>query len=209
MAKPFTAQAFQEIANVSRETCARLQIYADILSAWQARINLVSDASLADVWRRHLLDSAQLIGHIPPSARTLIDFGSGAGFPGLVLAMLSGLEVTLVESNTRKAAFLREVARATQTAVDVRAVRVETLPPTHFDIITARALASVDALCELAAPFFAAREDLPTAALFLKGERAAEELTLAEKRWNIRAESLTSITDPAGSILRISALGHR
>lgn len=211
--KALSRQQFQDVTNVSRETLDRLQIYADTLIAWQARTNLISNASAADIWRRHFLDSAQLAAHIPAAAKTLIDFGSGAGFPGLVLAILTGLEVTLVEATARKAAFLTEVARRTDASVTVRTARIESLPPAHFDIITARALTAVDGLCRLSAPFFAANSGVvskeSTIALFLKGQNVAEELTLARKQWTLETEFLLSVSDPSGVILRITTLSPR
>ena len=108
-----TPEAFRRATGVSRETLSRLENYAEILKHWQSRVNLVGAATLPDLWRRHMYDSAQLAAHLPPSARIITDIGSGAGFPGLVLAIMLGLETHLIEANKRKCAFLREAARAT------------------------------------------------------------------------------------------------
>jgi 16S rRNA (guanine527-N7)-methyltransferase len=114
---------------VSRETLDRLQVYLDLLARWQSRINLVGPATLADPWRRHILDCAQLWRFWPTGAQTLADLGSGAGLPGLVLAVMGAPTVHLIESDQRKAAFLREASRACGVAVTVHAQRSEAIPP--------------------------------------------------------------------------------
>src|SRR6185369_225024 len=141
--------------NVSRETISALETYAGLLRKWQKAINLVSGATLDDVWRRHFLDSAQLLPLIPEGDGHITDLGSGAGFPGLVLALLSGRPTHLVESDQRKAAFLGEVARATGCAgrVQIHAARVEALKPWGAAVITARALADLTQLLDWASPF--------------------------------------------------------
>src|SRR5689334_6015701 len=140
MSNPLTAEAFAEQLHVSRETLDRLRIYVDLLTRWNARINLVGASSLVDVWRRHILDSAQLIRHIDPATRVMVDLGSGAGLPGLILGILGVPEVNLIEADQRKAAFLREAARVTQVPVIVHASRVESVKVFTADIVTARAL---------------------------------------------------------------------
>ena len=126
MAEPPLGRAgFAAQVDVSRETLDRLTLYLELLERWQPAINLVGPATLADPWRRHLLDSAQLVAHLPARRPLLVDLGSGAGFPGMVLAILGAGPVTLIESDRRKAQFLREVARATATDVTIRAERIE------------------------------------------------------------------------------------
>src|ERR1700730_12401053 len=120
MTSPLGPGGFAEIVPVSRETLARLEAYAALLTRWSARINLVGRGALADLWRRHIHDSAQLWPLLPASARTLIALGSGAGLPGLVLAILGVPGVELVEADSRKAAFLREAARVTGAEVTIR-----------------------------------------------------------------------------------------
>jgi 16S rRNA (guanine527-N7)-methyltransferase len=176
-------QGFAGIVPVSRETLARLEAYAAQLTLWSARINLVGRSTLADLWRRHILDAAQLQPLLPASARRLIDLGSGAGFPGLVLAILGVPGVELIEADSRKCAFLREAARVTETDVTIRPCRIQAVPPHPVDVVTARACAPLDRLLELAEPFLASGSE----AWFLKGERAAEELTLARKHWTMTA----------------------
>ena len=182
----------------------RLEVYAAHLRRWQGAINLVSRASLDDLWRRHFLDSAQLLRHAPAGVHWL-DLGSGAGFPGLVLAIM-GARVTLVESDQRKCVFLREAARLSGAAVSILAQRIED-PPTGMDavdIITARALAPLDRLIALAAPW----AGLDTVGLFPKGQDVDSELTRCAKYRRIRFEMLPSITAPAARIVRVEGLHH-
>src|SRR6201986_426181 len=138
----FGPNEFAQAAGVSRETLARLKAYVGLLADWNARHNLVSARSLDDVWRRHIWDSAQLASLVPPSARTLADLGSGAVFPGLVLAALlhDRVAVTLFESTGKKADFLRAAAERMALAVSVRNERIEAGGPGRFDVVTARAL---------------------------------------------------------------------
>ena len=188
-----------------------------LLAKWQRAINLVGPRTIDDAWRRHFLDSAQiwplLKRHIAgrPSP-VLVDLGSGAGFPGLVLAIMASgaavpLAVHLVESDQRKAAFLQEVARATETAVTIHALRAEALGKSGIvkaDIVTARALAPVDDLLAMAEPFL-----LPDAiCVFLKGAAVDAELTRAGETWTMSVERVPSRTDSSGTILRIQHLGR-
>lgn len=196
----FGPENFRQQTNVSRETLDRLQAYADLLVKWQARINLVSASTLKDLWMRHMLDGAQLYALLPKDCRVLVDLGSGAGFPGLVLAIMGVPEVHLIESDTRKAVFLKEAARAAGTVIQVHNVRIESaaLGPIA-DVVSARALASVDKLCAYAKPLLKEGGKC----LFLKGQKGHEELTDAGKIWNIRSDWTVSQTDPSGAILMI------
>ena len=196
---PLTAQGFAEIFPVSRETLARFEAYAELLTRWSARINLVGRDTIADLWRRHFLNSAQLRPLVPDGAESLIDLGSGAGFPGLVLAILGVGEVELVEADSRKAAFLREAARVAEASVTIRPCRIAAVPAHSVGVVTARALAPLDRLLDLARPFLGA----DTVCLFPKGERAGEELTLARKRWTMTVVLHNSIADPRGVVLRL------
>jgi 16S rRNA (guanine527-N7)-methyltransferase len=199
---PLGARGFAELFPVSRETLARLEAYADLLTRWSARINLVGRDTLADLWRRHMLDSAQLCPLAPNYAQTLIDLGSGAGFPGLVLAILGARGVELVEADSRKAAFLREAVRVTGANLTIRACRIAAVPPHPVDVVTARALAPLDRLLDLASPFVAPR----TVCLFPKGEKAGEELTIARKHWTMTASMHHGIADPRGIVLRLDGI---
>ena len=193
------AQGFAELIPVSRETLARLEAYAALLTQWSARINLIGRDTVADLWRRHILDSAQLRPYVPERARSVIDFGSGAGFPGLILAILGVPGVELVEADSRKSAFLREAMRITEVAVTLRPCRIEAVPPHRVDVVTARACAPLDRLLGLAEPFHAPGSEC----LFLKGERVEEELTLARKHWTMTVSTCQSRSDPRGVILRL------
>lgn len=203
MAEALTADGFQRATGVSRETLARLEIYAALLVKWQPTINLVGRSTLDDVWRRHFLDSAQLFPLLPEGVRVLVDLGSGAGFPGLVLAILGVAETHLIESDQRKATFLREVARATGVPVQVHARRIEAVPPFAADAVTSRALAPLADLLAWASPFIGNQG----VCLFPKGRQVEDELTGAAKGWNMRVERFDSQTDPTGTILRVSKLG--
>lgn len=184
----------------SLEQNPRLQAYADLLRQWQAKINLVSNATLDDLWTRHMADSAQLLELLPKRPCRLLDMGSGAGFPGLVLAILGAGEVTLVESDVRKCAFLREAARITETPVTIHSQRLEQLPPQQADVITARALAPIAQLLHWGQPHL----NPGGIYLFLKGQAVEEELTAATKQWHISEQRLPSATDPRGQIVRIT-----
>ncbi len=187
----------------------RLTIYAERLIRWNTRINLVGAASMTDLWRRHMLDSAQLIDRLPPRAAELVDLGTGAGFPGLVLAILSGLRAHLVEADTRKAAFLSEVARLTEASATVHSIRIEYLEPFPVDVITARALAPLPRLLDYASPILEVSAGRAPICLFLKGAKWQEELTTAQKEWSMRADSFTSISDPTGRVLILGNVSRR
>jgi 16S rRNA (guanine527-N7)-methyltransferase len=201
---PLGPEGFAELVPVSRETLARLEAYAELLTRWSARINLVGRDTLADLWRRHILDSAQLHRLIPSSAQNLIDLGSGAGLPGLVLAILGVPGVELVEADSRKAAFLREASRITEVEVAIRPCRVQAVPPHPVDVVTARACAPLDRLLDLAAPFLVP----DTLCLFPKGERFNEELTLARKAWTINVSVEQSLSDRRGVVLRLQQVAR-
>ncbi len=194
-----TPQEFQVKTGVDTTTLARLIAYADLLVKWQARINLVGPDTLPDVWKRHFLDSAQIFPLLRRPFSRLVDLGSGAGFPGLVLAILGVPDVHLVESDARKAVFLREAARITATPITVHAQRIEKLPPLAAGIITSRALAPLEKLLDLAHPHLAPNGDF----FFLKGKGADDELTRAGKEWIISIDRIPSQTDPSGAILHL------
>jgi 16S rRNA (guanine527-N7)-methyltransferase len=199
---PLTRVEAGELLRVPRETLDRLQAYLDLLAVWQRRINLVGAATLADPWRRHVVDCGQLWRFWPDGARTLVDLGSGAGLPGLVLTVLGAPATHLVESDRRKAAFLREAARACGVRATVHAARVEDLPPLDADVVTARALAPLPELLALAEP-----QLRPGAVcLFLKGRAAESELTLARETWKMTVDRRASVSDPDGQVLIISEI---
>lgn len=192
-------EGFARLTGVSRETLDRLGAYVELLRAWNSRINLVGPNTLGDVWRRHILDSAQLMPLLPGNTRTVIDLGSGAGLPGMVLAVMGVPVVHLVESDQRKAAFLREAKRVTGAAVDIHAVRAEKVLGIKADVVVARALAPVDNLLHIVVPFLGTH----SICLFLKGRGMEEELREAERGWRMTARITPSRSDPSGRILRL------
>jgi 16S rRNA (guanine527-N7)-methyltransferase len=205
---------FAEAFDVSRETLDRLELYARLLGQWQKAVNLVSAKTLPQVWERHFADSAQLY-RMAPDAKRWIDLGSGAGFPGLVVAILMAERgegrVTLVESDARKCAFMREVARQAGIVVDVVDERIESfstkgrISETAIDVISARALAPLDRLLELSSALFSRN----TLGLFLKGRELRSELDEAQRRWAFDSTVVPSLTDASGQILQVRALRAR
>jgi len=205
MVEVIDAESFSALLHVSRETMERLTVYESLLHKWQKSINLVSPSSLPELWSRHMLDSAQLVALAPAAPRVWMDIGSGAGFPGMVVAILmannSGFHMNLVESDARKAIFLKEASRLTGAPVTVHTVRVEELSPGSLqpDVISARALAPLPHLLGYCAPFFRAG----TTGLFLKGAGYRAELTEAQKHWIFSSEAIPSRSDPNGVVLKV------
>ena len=190
--------------DVSRETLDRLTVYADLLERWNPRINLVSKASLADLWPRHIQDSAQLVQLAPREATSWVDLGSGGGFPGLVAAIITGTPTTLIESDQRKSAFLRTVARETGTDCTVLTSRIEQAPAQDAQVLSARALADLDILLD-----YTLRHMSPTGvALFPKGATWKKEVDNARLRWKFDLEAIKSKTQPEAAILRISGVAR-
>jgi 16S rRNA (guanine527-N7)-methyltransferase len=201
--------------DVSRETIARLDQFVGLLLAWQRRINLISPTTIPSLWTRHVADSLQLLDLVRTSnrePRVWLDLGAGGGFPGIVIACavadVPGTRVHLIESNTKKASFLREAVRAAAVPGIVHAARIETMSTelgATADFVTARALAPLPDLFEMIAPFL----KKGAKALLPKGQDLDIELTEATKHWNIEAESAPSKTSSAGRILIVHALSKR
>lgn len=194
--RPMTALEFATALDVSRETLARLQAFESLLRQWQTTINLVSARTLDDIWRRHFLDSGQLCPLIS-DAQSIVDIGSGAGFPGLVVTIMTGAPVTLIEADQRKAAFLREAARITRATPAIIAGRAEAVRSFPADVVTARAVAPLAKLLALAEPWVKPGGRC----YFLKGSSVEEDLTDAETLWNITYDLTPSLSDPAGAIV--------
>ena len=200
------AEDFAATFNVSRETLDKLLAYVALLEQWQPRINLVAGATLPDVWHRHIADSAQLLALAPKSGKWL-DIGSGAGFPGLVIAIMAhagaGTRVTLIESDRRKCAFLAEVARHTGISVEIHTARIEQIATQRMleavDVVSARALAPLVRLIPLSMPFFGDA----TLGLFPKGRDAESEVTQARTALDFDVEMTPSLTDAAARIVAI------
>lgn len=191
--------------NVSRETICRLKVYQDLLESWQQKLNLVSSSTLSEAWDRHFLDSSQLLSYLPSESLSLIDLGSGAGFPGLVLALMrpENLSVTLVESDFKKCVFLENVSRETKVPVTILQSRIENLEKSlKADVITARGLAPLVKLLDYAYPLMHEK----SVGLFLKGKEVENEIEAAQKKWNFDLEIYPSLTDSRGRILKVKHL---
>lgn len=201
---------FTEEYNVSHETLNRLKTYQSLLNEWQAKFNLVSNSSLEDAWNRHFLDSAQLFEFIPKEAKTLADFGSGAGFPGMVLAIMACektpyLKVSLIESTKKKTLYLNEVAQTTSVPVTIVNERIENIKPQKFDVITSRAMTALNELLNYAFPF--CRNN--TVCIFPKGKNYATELAEAHKHWHFKCRIEPSRLSEEGRILIISDIAKK
>jgi 16S rRNA (guanine527-N7)-methyltransferase len=207
------AEAFA-LTPVSRETEERLERFVDLLLAWQKTMHLVSPASIPKLWTRHVADSLQLLD-LAPDARLWVDLGSGGGFPGLVLACAladkpgaQGAQVHLVESNNRKAAFLREAVRITGAPAVVQAMRIEKFVANFAavpDVVTSRALLPFKSLIDISFTLLS-RDAL---GLFPKGQDVAVELTQATKYWNIDYNLVPSRTDSLARIVVVRGLDRR
>lgn len=203
------AEDFAKAFNVSRETIARLEIYLALLQKWNPKINLVSKSTIENAWQRHFADSAQIWGLAPDHIQNWVDIGSGAGFPGLVIAAIAveknpDLHMTLIESDRRKSIFMQTVAREMGVDVTILTDRIEKIPAQSADVLSARALASLSQLLE-----FTEKHRKPQGvSLFPKGVNVDKELTDAVTSWHISAETFPSITDTDAVILRIGEF-HR
>jgi len=198
-----------ETLGVSRETFERLRIFSDLLIKWNPHINLVSKTTVDDLWTRHFRDSAQLLRLCDHSAEHWVDLGSGGGFPGLVIAAMQDepdapRRVTLIESDTRKATFIRTVIREAGLSAEVIAKRIEDAPEQNSNIISARALAPLGALLGLAFRHI----DADAICLFPKGEKWRDELDAARARWSFDYEAIKSETDGNAVILKIGGLAR-
>lgn len=199
---------FRAVFDVSRETLGRLEIFHATLAKWNARINLVSRPSMKSVWHRHFADSAQLWRLRPPNARSWLDLGAGAGFPGLVIAVLAretdpALRISLVESDERKAAFLSTVSRALDLQVAVHCRRAEKLSSQGADVVSARALAPLSELL----PSLEKHRAGTGIGLFLKGASVHKEIGEAEANgWRFERKLHPSVTHRGAATLEIGAI---
>ena len=205
----YSFEDFARDSNVSRETLADYQAWHTLLLKWNRKINLVSPSALGDFWRRHAMDSWQIWPHIPKTASKFIDLGSGAGFPGLAMAIgcksRGQGSVTLVESAGKKTTFLKTVIRELNLPANAISERAENIEPESYDVITARAFAPLPRLLAYAQPFWGEG----TIGLFLKGEAAEQELTESSKEWRYNVESIPSRSDVTGCLLKITELRRR
>lgn len=193
--------------DVSRETLLKLRAYEASLQEWQNKFNLVSKSSLEDAWNRHFIDSMQLFKYIPQSAQSLYDFGSGAGFPGMVLAIMAAektpyLKVSLIESIGKKTLYLKHVSEICSVNVEIFNQRIESLPKNKVDVVTSRAMTSLSDLLGYAYPFCKKE----TVCIFPKGKKHQEEIDEAKKHWQFECQIHPSETSSEGVILVITKL---
>lgn len=186
--------------SVPRETFDRLVKFSEIFLKWQNSINLVAPGEVDQLWQRHIIDSVQLQKYIPPGSE-VIDFGTGGGFPGLIISIL-GYDVTLVESDQKKSIFLAEASLFTGCGPIILNKRIEDLGSPKFDVVTSRACASLDKLLHMSSPLMNEK----TFCLFLKGKNYDGEIKVAKEQFDFNIEIHPSITDPSGVVLKISNL---
>lgn len=206
----YTAEDFASQTNVSRETLADYQAWQALLFKWNRKINLVSPAALDDFWRRHALDSWQITPYMADRACNYIDLGSGAGFPGIALAIAAKSKtpeshILMVESAGKKASFLKTVIRELHLPASVTSQRAEEIPAKPYDIVSARAFAPLDRLLNYAQPFWGEA----TIGLFLKGGNVQDELTDADKSWTYSKDVIPSLSESTGCILKITGLSPK
>ncbi|AFX99699.1 methyltransferase GidB [Candidatus Endolissoclinum faulkneri L2] len=194
-----TPSDLQQLLSLTNNQRKDLEKYAELLVKWQSRSSLVSYNTLTNLWSRHFLDSAQLLIHMKDLPGPVLDLGSGAGFPGLVLSIIGREDIVIVESDSRKIAFLQAVLSVIGVSPIIKACRIESLQFTTAGIITARALASVDKLLRYSESYSYAE----TVFLFLKGERVDEELIIAQNTWKMLVTKYSSIAYPRGVVLKL------
>jgi 16S rRNA (guanine527-N7)-methyltransferase len=196
--------------NVSRETMDALEGYRLLIVKWAKQINLVGPSTLTHFWERHALDCAQMLPLAGPKIASLVDFGTGAGLPGLIIAALlkdsdTGCQITLVEASAKRCGFLREAARTIGVDVTILHEKIETVAPTPADIVTARAFAPLEKLLDYASPWM----DLGARAIFFKGADVQSEIEQASTNWTFQSRINTSVTDSRGCVVEILNLRRR
>lgn len=192
------------MANVSRETQEKLEAFEALLRKWTSAINLVSKSTLDDLWARHIEDSLQL-SELAPASGAWVDLGSGGGLPGIVISIAApDIKMTLIESDQRKAAFLRQAIIELDLNASVIANRVDQAPPQHADILSARALAPLTDLLEMAGRHLSPQG----VCIFPKGARHEAEIATAQEQWTFNCQRIKSNTNPNAAILRISEISR-
>ena len=189
----------QETLHVSRETCDKLVLYVDLLTKWQASINLVSHKTISEVWERHILDCAQIISYLPETPVKILDLGSGAGLPAVLLAIMTDHEVHMVESDSRKCAFMQTALREAGTSATIHNERLEALAFQDADIVTARAFAPLDRLLD----WTEAQHKEGQIFWLLKGRGVNEELTNLPDSQTVESQQFDSLVSGEGVILRL------
>ncbi|SFR53951.1 16S rRNA m(7)G-527 methyltransferase [Yoonia tamlensis] len=196
-------------ANVSRETIDRLQEFANLVRKWTVKINLISPSTVETLWERHIIDSAQIYASAPNSFEKWVDIGSGGGFPGIVVAIIGkekqpDAEFVLIESDLRKATFLRTAIRELRIPATVIADRIEVAPPQDADIVSARALSTLSTLL----PYVDRHLNPAGIAILHKGKKASEEVAAARDNWRFALEDSPSLTDPHAQILVVKGISR-
>ncbi len=196
--------------DVSRETIQDLETFSTLVTKWTPKINLIAKSSADDIWDRHIIDSVQIYKYAPKQFGTWVDLGSGGGFPGIVMAVLGKAKqptarFVLVESDQRKAAFLRTAIRELGVSAEVVAERIEAAPPQEADVVSARALTPLSGLLPLVSRHIAANG----IALLHKGKQASQEVAEARKQATFELEDHASFTDPQARILAIQRITLR
>ena len=192
------------LLGASPETSERLAAYVAVLGEWQPRLKLVGPGTVDEIWSRHVLDCGQIARYVPPTCRRLVDLGSGAGLPGLILAIMGVAGVEMVERDESKAAFLHAAANVCDVDVGIHRMRIEDLPRGPADVVTARALAPLDVLLPVTAPFLGEG----SVAIFPKGRSVDEELKSAARHWHMWFSRHPSLSDEQSSILVINRIHH-
>lgn len=203
----YKKEDFKGLTDISDENFEKLELYHALLLKWQKAINIVSNKTIDEAWHRHFIDSAQVINLIPENVGTHADLGCGGGFPGLVIAIMRpDIDTHLIESDERKCQFMRTVAREVGASVNIHTVRIENIGDDFLpDFITARALSSLENLLEYCLVWAGRNKDLELC--FMKGMRADEEISEAQKKFSFEYKSTPSITDNSAQILSIKNLG--
>lgn len=207
MAPPADIAIALQRLGATEDALDKLSAYVAVLDKWRQRINLIGPASMDDIWRRHVLDSAQAWPHLDAPNKAILDLGAGAGLPGLILAGMGAPDVTLMDSDQRKAVFLREAARAMGVVPKVVAARFDiglAEQDRKYHVVTARAVATISKL----APILAKALNSEGYALLHKGAQAEKELTEAQKSWTLRYALIPSITDQSGKLVKIWGLAR-
>ncbi|MBQ5469961.1 MAG: 16S rRNA (guanine(527)-N(7))-methyltransferase RsmG [Acetobacter sp.] len=189
--------------DVSRETQERLEVFVALLKKWNTHINLVSSGDIQKIWERHILDSVQIVPLLR-GQKHFIDMGSGGGFPGVVIGLVTGIPGTLIEAHQKKVAFLREAIRVTEANLTVIGERLERVKIDPAPVVTARALAPLKKLLDWACPFLTPHG----MGLFLKGQQVAEEIKEAQHHWQMRVDIYPSLLSSEGTLLKVSHLNR-
>lgn len=191
--------------NVSRETKEKLVHYVSLLEKWNKSINLIAPSTVSDIWHRHIEDSLQMLPLLPSKPTEILDIGSGAGLPGIIISLSTDHKVTLVDSDKKKGLFLKEIRRHLNASYDIICDRAENIPHQKYGIVTSRACANLSGLLALSHPFLEEK----SFCLFHKGKNYSKEVEEAEKKWLFDLEITPSTTDIDAALLKLSNIQRR